>query len=122
MRCRRPSRRRRRATFVPRPCPAGRATSTSRPLRKWERWGGGMPIEQLSRKDIREFLDWVYEWAVKDKGMNPGRTTNKAREHLRAILYWAWEQELIDAPPRFPTPRDQRDVAGRHYLTKAEIN
>ena len=58
----------------------------------------------------------------KDKGTNPGRTTNKAREHLRAILYWAWEQELIDAPPRFPTPRDQRDVAGRHYLTKAEIN
>jgi hypothetical protein len=36
--------------------------------------------------------------------------------------YWAWEQELIDAPPRFPGPRDQRDVAGRHYLTKAEIN
>ncbi len=25
-------------------------------------------------------------------------------------------------PPRFPGPRDQRDVAGRHYLTKAEIN
>ena len=45
-----------------------------------------------------------------------------AREHLRAILYWAWEQELIDTPPRFPAPRDQRDVAGRHYLTKAEIN
>jgi hypothetical protein len=29
---------------------------------------------------------------------------------------------LIDAPPRFPGPRDQRDVAGRHYLTKGEIN
>ena len=25
-------------------------------------------------------------------------------------------------PPRFPGPRNQRDVAGRHYLTKAEIN
>ena len=24
--------------------------------------------------------------------------------------------------PRFPAPRDQRNVAGRHYLTKAEIN
>src|SRR5205823_1658715 len=46
----------------------------------------------------------------------------KAREHLRAVLSWAWEQELIDAPPRFPKPREQRDVAGRHYLTKAEIN
>ena len=91
-------------------------------LRKWERWGGGIPIEQLRRKDLREFLERVYEQAVKDDGENPGRTANKAREHLRAILYWAWEQELIDAPPRFPGPRDQRDVAGRHYLTKPEIN
>jgi hypothetical protein len=91
-------------------------------LRKWDRWGVGIPVEQLRRKDIREFLDRVYEWAIKDKGTNPGRTTNKAREHLRAILYWAWEQELIDTLPRFPAPRDQRDVAGRHFLTKAEIN
>jgi hypothetical protein len=91
-------------------------------LRKWERWGGGIPVEQLRRKDIREFLDRVYEQAVKDQGANPGRTANKAREHLRAILYWAWEQELIDTLPRFPAPRDQRDVAGRHYLTKPEIN
>jgi len=44
------------------------------------------------------------------------------REQIRAILYWAWEQELIETLPRFPAPRDQRDVAGRHYLTKAEIN
>jgi hypothetical protein len=91
-------------------------------LRKWERWGGGIPIEQLRRKDIREFLDRVYEQAVTDEGENPGRTANKAREHIRAVLYWAWEQELIDTLPRFPAPRDQRDVAGRHYLTKAEIN
>ncbi len=73
-------------------------------LRKWEQWGGGVPIEQLQRKDIREFLDWVYEQAVTDEGTNPGRTANKAREHLRAVLSWAWEQELIDAPPRFPGP------------------
>lgn len=91
-------------------------------LRKWEHWGGGIPVEQLRRKDVREFLAWVYERAVTDEGSNPGRTANKAREHLRAILSWAWEQELIDAPPRFPRPREQRDVAGRHYLTKAEIN
>ena len=91
-------------------------------LRKWEQWGVGAPIEQLRRKDIREFLDWVFELAVSNKGTNPGRTSNKAREHLRAVISWAWEQELIDSPPRFPKPRDQRDVAGRHYLTKAEIN
>ena len=53
---------------------------------------------------------------------HPGRTANKAREHLRAVLSWAWEQDLPDALPRFPKPRQHRDVAGRHYLTKAEIN
>src|SRR3954469_21321709 len=91
-------------------------------IRKWERWGGAGPIEQLKRKDVREFLDWVHEHAVNDEGTNPGRTANKAREHLRAVLSWAWEQELIEAPPRLPGPREQRDVAGRHYLTKAEVN
>ena len=58
------------------------------------------PRRELRRKDIREFLDWVYEQAVKDEGENPGRTANKAREHLRAILYWAWEQELIEVAAR----------------------
>ena len=91
-------------------------------VRKWEQWGGGPPIEELQHKQIREFLDWVHERALAQEGTNPGRTANKAREHLRAVLSWAWEQELIDTPPRFPKPRDQRDVAGRHYLTKAEIN
>lgn len=32
------------------------------------------------------------------------------------------EQDTIETLPRFPKPREQRDVAGRHYLTKAEIN
>lgn len=91
-------------------------------LRKWEQWGNGVSIEELRRRDIREFLDWVYERAVADEGTNPGRTANKAREHLRAVISWAWELELIDSPPRFPMPRTQRDVAGRHYLTKPEIN
>jgi hypothetical protein len=86
------------------------------------RWGGGIPVEQLARKDIREFLDWVYDEAVTGEEDNPGPTANKAREQIRAILYWAWEQELIDTLLRFPAPRDQRDVADRHYLTKAEIN
>src|SRR3954468_13741032 len=91
-------------------------------LRKWDQGGHGVPIQRLQRRHVREFLDWVYERAVADHGTNPGRTANKAREHLRAVLSWAWEQELIDTPPRFPRPREQRDVAGRHYLTKAEIN
>jgi site-specific recombinase XerD len=91
-------------------------------LRKWEQWGDGTAIEQLRRRDIREFLDWVYERAVLQEGTNPGRTANKARENLRAVMSWAWEQELIESLPRFPKPRSQRDIAGRHYLTKEEIN
>lgn len=91
-------------------------------LRKWKEWGEGVPIEQLGRKEIRKFLDWVYERAVVEEGTNPGRTANKAREQIRAVLAWDWDQELIETLPRFPKPRQQRDVAGRHYLTKAEIN
>ena len=26
-------------------------------VRKWEQWEGGLPIEELQRKQIREFLD-----------------------------------------------------------------
>ncbi len=47
-------------------------------LRKWSRWSGTVPLERLGRKEIREFLDWVYEEAASSKGSNPGRTTNKA--------------------------------------------
>lgn len=91
-------------------------------VKKWTEWGSGTPIEKLRRQDIRDFLDWVYERAVGTEGTNPGRTANKAREHLRAVMSWAWEQDIIDSLPRFPKPRPQRDVAGRHYLTKTEIN
>lgn len=91
-------------------------------LIKWHEWSGQVPIDKLGRKEIREFLDWVYERAVAQQGTNPGRTDNKAGEQLRAVIGWAWDQELIDALPRFPKPKPQRDVAGLHYLTKAEIN
>ena len=85
-------------------------------LRKWDEWGRSVSIEELRRKDVREFLDWVHERALADEGTNPGRTVNKAREHLKAVLCWAWEQELIDSPPRFPKPRAQRDVAGERLF------
>ena len=48
-------------------------------LRKWARWGGGIPLEELGRKEIREFLDWVYEHAVAQQGKNPGRTAKGVR-------------------------------------------
>ena len=77
-------------------------------LKKWLRWGSGVAIENLGRKEIRELLDWVYENAVAQEGTNPGRTTNMAREHLRAVISWAWDQDLIEVPPRFPKPRTRR--------------
>ena len=92
-------------------------------LKKWTDWGNRSLYRATGpRREVREFLDWVYERAVEQNGTNPGRTANKAREHLRAVISWAWEQDLIEAPPRFPKPRYQRDVAGRHYLTKTELN
>lgn len=100
----------------------GTRSEYSTTLKKWREWGRGVPSEKLGRKDLREFLDWVYERAVDQAGTNPGRTSNKAREHLRAVLSWAWGEELIQTVPNFPKPKDQRNVAGRHYLTKTEIN
>lgn len=91
-------------------------------LRKWSRWGEGVPLDRLGRSELRDFLNWVYEDAATREGRNPGRTANKVRSHLRAVMSWAWEQDLVDALPRFPKEKPQRDVAGRHYLTKPELN
>lgn len=33
-------------------------------LRKWTDWGGGVPVERLTRREIRDFLDWVHERAA----------------------------------------------------------
>ncbi|MBD3676206.1 MAG: phage integrase SAM-like domain-containing protein [Planctomycetaceae bacterium] len=91
-------------------------------LRKWKQWRTDTPLVEIDRKTVRDFLGWVYENAIEEEGTNPGRTANKARENLRAVMSWAWEQDLIESLPRFPRPRPQRVVAGRHYLTKAELN
>ncbi len=93
-------------------------------LKKWKLWGTAddVSLSLLTRKTISEFLDWVHAYAIAEDGTNPGRTTNKARENLRAILSWAWQQDLVETLPRFPESRPQRDVAGRHYLSKAEID
>jgi hypothetical protein len=82
-------------------------------VRKWREWGSGVPIEKLGRRQIRDFLDCVYERAVAQEGTNPGRTANRAHEHLRAEISWAWEQDLMESPP-LPGPErvvDQRQVA-----------
>ena len=89
---------------------------------KWTAWGNGVDVDQINRSHIRDFLDWVHDKAAEDGGSNPGRTANKARENLRAIMSWAWEQDYVAKLPRFPSPKPQRDVAGRHYLTKKDLN
>lgn len=66
-------------------------------LRKWSRWGTGVSLERLSRAEIRDFLDWVHQDAASRNGGNPGRTANKVRSHLRAVLSWAWEQDVQPA-------------------------
>lgn len=38
-------------------------------LRMWERWGEGASLDQLGRREIREFLDWVYDDASTESGM-----------------------------------------------------
>ena len=89
---------------------------------KWTAWGNGVNVDEINRSHIRDFLDWVHNKAAEDGGSNPGRTANKARENLRAIMSWAWEQDYVAKLPRFPSPKPQRDVAGRHYLTKPDLN
>jgi site-specific recombinase XerD len=87
-------------------------------VKKWLAFDGQVSLEKLDRPTLRKFLSWVYEQASTSGGTNPGRTANKARTHLRAVVSWAWENDLIETPPRFPQPLPARDVAGRHYLTK----
>ena len=91
-------------------------------IKKWVRWGGRVPMDKLGRKEIREFLDWVYADAASQQGTKPGRTSNKVRSHLRAVFSWVWEQDIVESLPRFPKLKPQRDVVGQYYLTKSEIN
>ncbi|MEZ6134908.1 MAG: hypothetical protein R3C53_08370 [Pirellulaceae bacterium] len=91
-------------------------------LNKWRAWGGDSAVERIGRKEIRFAWDLVHTKAVDGGGANPGRTTNKTRQNLQALLTWACELELIPSIPKFPKPKIQRSVAGRRYLTKPELN
>ena len=64
-------------------------------IKKWTEWGYWSPRwTSWGGRSLREFLDWVYDSTVSQEGTNPGRSSNKARDHLRAIISWAWEQDL----------------------------
>src|SRR5690349_19258310 len=79
-------------------------------LGKWDRWGAGPTIELVRRRDIRQFLDWVHEQAVADRGGDPGRTANKSREFLRSILLSPGAGTDRGAAP---APRAQGPARGR---------
>ena len=79
---------------------------------KWTAWGNGVNVDEINRSHICDFLDWVHDKAAEDGGSNPGRTANKARENLRAIMSWAWEQDYLAKLPAFPKPKAQPVVAG----------
>lgn len=71
----------------------------------------GTVVFQLISRDARSprFFGLIYEQAATQRGKNPGRTANKIRSHLRAVMSWAWEQDMIELLPRFPKPKGQRD-------------
>jgi hypothetical protein len=101
----------------------GTRDAYSSTLKKWEHWGKGVALEQIGRKEIREFLDSVYERALAQGGSNPGRTANKAREHLRAVM--ASTAELSGNPrpstsrsfgAMYPGSRNRRIARSRSNL------
>jgi hypothetical protein len=51
-------------------------------ITKWGQWSGGVPIENLGRKEILEFLDWVYERSVahEESGVNRHDQTGNLHE------------------------------------------
>jgi len=94
--------------------------------RKWAEWLNvhrsctPMHIREITAEVLDEWLTWVYEQA-KSQGTNPGRSHNKARSNMRAVLNWAAKRRLIAAVPVFPDERDQREVAGHYFLTDDEV-
>ena len=57
-------------------------------LRKWEEWGAGLPIEDLRRRNVREFLDWVYERAKQIRITDPEQRREVLEYHRKAREFW----------------------------------
>ncbi len=64
----------------------------------------------------------VHEQSVAEKRSESRPHCEQGQRKPASRLVMAWEQDLLETLPRFPPPREQRNVAGGHYLTKAEIN
>ena len=97
------------------------ATVQTRHLRTSSQASSPRPVTRTAVALASYFPAWVsvgilpsQEFPFSYRGLPPHKFT--------PMLGVPWEQDLIGTLPRFPKPREQRDVAGRHYLTKAEIN
>lgn len=116
------------ANYLRSRCPARRTRAEYQTTLRKE-WGGGVSIERLGRKEIREFLDWVHERAVAQGDTDAGRTANTPREHLRAVISWALEQDLRESPLRFiahviacrPTGYPRRLIAGQRHVSHLKL-
>jgi len=74
-------------------------------------------LESLTAGDLRDWLAWCFDEARSAGDANPENTFNKRRREMHAVLKWLFEEERIEALPRFPKPKDQRKVAGLYFLT-----
>lgn len=115
--------------------------TTARKLARWaalpanqHRSPTPMLVGSLSKEVLADFLGWVFREASqietrsdepaseRKKAGNPGRAHNKCREHLRAVLTWCVEQELLPALPRLPPARDTVEAAGLYFFTDSELD
>ena len=74
-------------------------------LRKWEPWGGDTPIEELRRKDIREFLDWSTNVPSRMKRRIPAALRIKPKSTCVPSFRGLGNRNLLEAPPVFGTNR-----------------
>jgi len=80
-----------------------------------------MAVTECTAEVIESFLEWVYDQAVLAGDKNPGNTHNKYLKNLQAVWRWLARRRKIAVLPLFPERREQRTVAGDHFLTDEEM-
>ena len=64
-------------------------------LKKWKRWGDGVPIEKLERKEIRDFLESCYPDA---KSLADSAVATRLNAFLGSGMERDWERFLKELP------------------------
>lgn len=96
--------------------------------RRWEIWSSSLrsatpkAIGALTAEDWAAFLGWVQSEAESAGDGNVGRTFNKYRGEISAVLRWLVDEEQLSALPRLPAKQEQRTVAGAYYLERGELS